>query len=335
MKYVALAAVAIAAFAGTATAGVGNGTKPNPGQAAVNSQSSANNGNGNGSQAAPQASAKPDSQSQPAPKGKATGNKNGSGTASPAPTAAPATPPATPPGQAKQAAKANGPGVKPSNTTGKWTTCTVGGSPSAACTGNGPKTDGSKQYGNGRTAAQVALGKGAPAGAVLTGPGNSQPHKITGCGMPDNPSGGVDVHAYHPGTCTTPSAPAAAAPVIHASIARPAKVKPAPTKVRTETVSPPAAWAPPDVASAASSPSSPVTAATVLPTGGVLGVKVTVTKKQAKADTPHVLPARVASFVVRQTLPFTGLRIWTVMLAGLALIAAGMALRFRRGAAFR
>jgi hypothetical protein len=108
--------------------------------------------------------------------------------------------PATPPGQAKQAAKASSsaPGVKPSSsTTGvKPTHCSTGGTATAAtCSGNGPKADGSKQYGNGKTAAQIANSRGAPAGTVLTGPGNSQPHKVAVCPKKNNKSGGVDVHA--------------------------------------------------------------------------------------------------------------------------------------------
>jgi hypothetical protein len=76
-------------------------------------------------------------------------------------------------------------GVKPSSTTSHWTKTHVGDSP-----------DVSKRYGNGKTAAQIAKSKGAPDSAELTGPGNSQPHKITDCRHKSNRSGGVDVHAY-------------------------------------------------------------------------------------------------------------------------------------------
>lgn len=76
-------------------------------------------------------------------------------------------------------------GVKPSSTTSHWTKTKVGDSP-----------DVSKRYGNGKTAAQIAKSKGAPDSAVLTGPGNSQPHKISDCRHKSNKSGGVDVHAY-------------------------------------------------------------------------------------------------------------------------------------------
>src|SRR5260221_7103946 len=75
-------------------------------------------------------------------------------------------------------------GTKPGSDTSKWTTTHVGDKP-----------DVSKRYGNGTTAAQIAKSRGAPDDTVLTGPGNSQPHKVTACGKPSNRSGGVDVHA--------------------------------------------------------------------------------------------------------------------------------------------
>jgi hypothetical protein len=94
-------------------------------------------------------------------------------------------------------------GVKPDNTTTgtKPTQCSTGGATgdTATCTAVAPtpatKPDVSKRYGNGETAAQIAVGRGAPAGTLITGPGNSQPHKVTACGKPNNKSGGVDVHA--------------------------------------------------------------------------------------------------------------------------------------------
>jgi hypothetical protein len=48
----------------------------------------------------------------------------------------------------------------------------------------------SKRYGNGKTAAQIANSRGAPAGTEILGPGNSQPHKV--CGKNGH---FVDVHA--------------------------------------------------------------------------------------------------------------------------------------------
>jgi len=66
----------------------------------------------------------------------------------------------------------------------------------ASDNGHTPQTnaDVSKRYGNGKTAAQIAVSRGG-IGVQLTGPGNSQPHKVSVCGKPNNRSGGVDVHA--------------------------------------------------------------------------------------------------------------------------------------------
>jgi hypothetical protein len=81
-------------------------------------------------------------------------------------------------------------GVKPSNDTSKDQTCTTGGGQGSSATCSSStypgKADSSKRYGNGKTAAQIANGKGAPSKTPIYGPGNSQPHKI--CGR--------DVHAY-------------------------------------------------------------------------------------------------------------------------------------------
>ena len=102
--------------------------------------------------------------------------------------------------------------MKPANNTAKGTHCSTGGSPGAAtCTATGAntaqaaaKSDASKRYGNGQTAAQIAVGRGAPAGTDIYGPGNSQPHKVTDC----KHKHGVDVHAvksYSNAACTAPA----------------------------------------------------------------------------------------------------------------------------------
>jgi hypothetical protein len=166
-------ALAVAAFAGAAAAG---------------------NGNGNGNESAPgqvkqEQAAQPAQPQQSAP---ATSSQN------------------TPPGQAKKSSgtsdsshgvNSTQAGKKPSNSTTKWTHCSTAGGvgASALCAGvqgtPNDQPDVSKRYGNGKTAAQIANSRGAPAGTILTGPGNSQPHKVTACGKPNNKSGGVDVHA--------------------------------------------------------------------------------------------------------------------------------------------
>ena len=189
-------------------------------------------------------------------------------------------------------------GVKPSNKTKKWTTCTTGAG--GTCPGNG-KSDASKRYGNGKTAAQIVTQKGAPAGTKLTGPGNSQPHKVTGCGLPNNKSGGVDVHAYQAKPCPTTT-----------------------TTAETTTTAPATTTVAAAVASAPSTPPPSVES-------GVLG---TSTVLLAPASTPASAPAGVlgtlktlGTSATTGTLPFTGLRLWIVALIALGLIGTGVATR--------
>jgi hypothetical protein len=203
-------------------------------------------------------------------------------------------------------------GVKPGPTTTHWTHCTTGGTASAAtCTssdsGHTPQTsaDVSKLYGNGKTAAQIAVSRGG-VNVQLTGPGNSQPHKVTACGEPSNPSGGVDVHAVKSYSNSACSPAAAAATARSSSITTPASVS-----VSTPPAQP-AARAP--VHAAATAP----------PANGVLGAHVTLTPKH------HAAGHGVLGTVTRigaSTLPFTGFRLWLVALAAMALAAAGVALR--------
>jgi len=108
----------------------------------------------------------------------------------------------TPPGQATQqqtSTSGTSAGVKPSNDTFKDQTCTTGGGQGSSATCQSStypnNADSSKLYGNGKTAAQIANGKGAPSGTPVFGPGNSQPHKI--CGR--------DVHAYKGSSKKCPS----------------------------------------------------------------------------------------------------------------------------------
>ena len=101
-----------------------------------------------------------------------------------------------------------------STTSTKWTTCnpTGGTGTAATCPSThgtaqaAVKADASKRYGNAQTAAQIAVSRGG-SGVKLTGPGNSQPHKVSTCLHKTNPSGGVDVHAiknggYSSAACT-------------------------------------------------------------------------------------------------------------------------------------
>jgi hypothetical protein len=111
-----------------------------------------------------------------------------------------ANPHGTPPGQANQQTTTtattsdNSTGVKPSSTTahGAHNTHAAAGS---------NKT---KQYGNGKTAGQIAEKNGASSDTDLYGPGNSQPHKVLVCS--NGKSHWVDVHAlksHRAGACPT------------------------------------------------------------------------------------------------------------------------------------
>jgi hypothetical protein len=184
-------ALGLAAFAGSAAAGNGNG----------------NNGNGVGN-APPAAAPAPAPAAAPGNSGAAPGQVKQTDAPQPA-TQQPAahgssandhssthatahTTHATP---THSTSPTTQPGVKPSNTTQHWTHTTVGASPNV-----------SKRYGNGQTAAGIAQSRGAPSDTQLTGPGNSQPHKVSACGTPTNRSGGVDIHAvksYDQASCTT------------------------------------------------------------------------------------------------------------------------------------
>src|SRR5947209_189820 len=80
---------------------------------------------------------------------------------------------------------------------------------SANAPGQEKKADATKQYGNGKTAAQIAVSRGAPAGTLIYGPGNSQPHKVVACGH----THAVDVHAIKSYSQTDCSAAVPVAPV--------------------------------------------------------------------------------------------------------------------------
>ena len=124
--------------------------------------------------------------------GNANGNGNGNGNASVGVSASADSSPGNSenaPGQVKkeeeaapavvaEAEPANSEGVKPSSNTAKDTH-------------EAALPEKTKEYGNGKTAGQIAIANGAGPSTILHGPGNSQPHKAAGC------AGGheVDVHA--------------------------------------------------------------------------------------------------------------------------------------------
>jgi hypothetical protein len=291
------------AFTGSAFAGTGQGNDNAPGQAKKDQAAAA--------------------QAAPAP-----------ATATPAPATAQQQPSGhVPPGQAKKqqstSASSSGStqsstqlGVKPASNTTKWTHCTTGGTPGATTcksSDNGhtpqPNADASKRYGNGKTAAQIAVSRGG-SGYQLTGPGNSQPHKVWVCGKKNNKSGGVDVHAvksYANLSCTHTQTAAATTQSCGTTS----------TCSNTAAVAPVTPAASPVVQSSAPvTQGSPVTNST----GGVLGAQITLTPPQPARH--GVLGA--VTHLSGATLPFTGFPLWFAVVIALALILGGTALR-RRG----
>jgi hypothetical protein len=184
-------------------------------------------------------------------------------------------------------------GVKPSNDTAHDTRAAA-------------SSDETKQYGNGKTAGQIAVQNGAAPSTILHGPGNSQPHKAVPC------SGGheVDVHALkgkRRKSCGTPPS-------------SPPHSTPDPGKVGDPAHGPNAGGSTP--APAASSPSVATTSASAKPAVS--------TKHVGVESAAGVLSATGA--IGGGTLPFTGFPIWVLMLTGLALVGLGVTLR-RRSAA--
>lgn len=229
----------------------------------------------------------------------------------------PAAPPDTPPGQAKKTAAASSTaGVKPSSTTAHGATCTTGGGTgsSATCT-PGPKPDSSKAYGNGKTAAQIANGYVGP-GQKLTGPGNSQPHKL--CVHHPNPSGGQDEHSAKHGissACAPAQTSATVAPTSTESSVQSTSIVQETAQSQTSIAaqaaavvsSTPAVFAPAQVLGEL----SPLAAPKLQARGAVLGS---------------------IGRIRGSTLPFTGLALGAAVLAALALLGTGAVIRRRRSA---
>jgi hypothetical protein len=217
-------------------------------------------------------------------------------------------------------------GVKPSSTTTKWTHCRTGGLGTATvlCTAQAgtpaAKADVSKLYGNGQTAAQIAVGRGAPDGTLITGPGNSQPHKVTACGKPSNKSGGVDVHAVKSYDASACAATQPAVTQVQAAVVATTPVVKSPVTA-TATTTPPATVG--AVNNAPTTQSSP-SASPSQNAGGVLGTSSTIVKPKAKGGVLGAVSSPAGS-----TLPFTGFPVWVALLVGLGLIAAGLTLRHR------
>jgi len=175
-------------------------------------------------------------------------------------------------------------------------------------------TDTSKQYGQGKTtAAQIANSRGAPAGTPLTGPGNSQPHKVAVRPHKKNRSGGVDVHAvksYKTAACATQQS---------------AQV----TIGQTQSTTIQAGVA----GSAAVTTTAAATAQTTA--GAAAGVQATIARPGKGHGAGGVLGAvtRLGVAGTRSTLPFTGFPLWMTVLIALGLISGGLVVRVRTGVA--
>jgi hypothetical protein len=193
---------------------------------------------------------------------------------------------------------ANSEGVKPSNTTGPETYAAA-------------SSDKTKEYGDGKTAGQIAIQNGAVPSAILHGPGNSQPHKAAPC------SGGheVDVHGLkgkgHQKACGTSSPPGGPAP--------------GSTPGGNSSSSTNRGFDPkPEAGVPAADPgSTPADPGSSQPAGGVASHSV-------EQGSHGVLAA--AAVVGRGTLPFTGFPLWGLALVALMLVGFGLALRRQTGA---
>ena len=244
----------------------------------------------------------------------------------------PAQPQAAQPQAAQPVAQSDtAPGIKPSNSTDKWTKCSTGGGTgtTATCTSSNPKTtkaDASKRYGNGKTAAQIANSRGAPAGTVISGPGNSQPHKVAVCPGKTNKSGGKDVHAvksYSTASCSSqPQQTTSLTAQTSATQSSSAQVSSSSTAQQSSTSSSEST-----AVSASAVASTPVSAE-----AGVLGA-VTALSSPSPVQAQGGVLGTLAK-ISGGTLPFSGFPLWEAMLAALALLAVGVALR-RRSAVTR
>lgn len=155
------------------------------------------------------------------------------------------------------------------------------------------QSDETKQYGNGQTAGQIAQKNGAPGSTDLHGPGNSQPHKATPCSGRHE----VDVHALkgkHNAKCGSTPDP---------------KPDPKPT---------PDPKPDPKLNPAPTPPATSTTAATPSSKPGSRG---------SGSSTSHGVLSGTQAAGKEATLPFTGQALWLFVLAGLVLIATGLALR--------
>jgi hypothetical protein len=261
-------ALGVAVFANSAFAGNGNGT---------------GNGNGNADGVVPSAAVEGDSSHG---KSEAPGQaKKEAEAGQPAPVVASVV--------VAEETAANSEGVKPSNTTEHETHAAA-------------SSDKTKEYGNGKTAGQIAIQNGAAPSAILHGPGNSQPHKVAPCSGRHE----VDVHGLkgkgHQKACGTSSPP----------------VGPAPGSTPGGHSSSSSDRKPDSGVPAADPGSTPADPGSSQPAGGVAS--------HSEQGSQGVLA--VAAVVGRGTLPFTGFPLWAVALVALMLLGFGLALLRQAGA---
>jgi hypothetical protein len=172
-------------------------------------------------------------------------------------------------------------------------------------------SDQTKQYGNGKTAGQIALENGAAPITVLHGPGNSQPHKTSPC------SGGheVDVHALkgkRRGACgSQPPSPPTPRPSPTPDPAKPGDPGHGGSNASVSTPAAPQ-----------SSAVDPKTAAKPKPA---------VSPKKAGVEAAAGVLSATGP-IGYGTLPFTGFPVWVVVLIALGLIVLGLFMRRRSSA---
>jgi hypothetical protein len=368
--------VILSTFAGSALAGNGNGNGAGQGNGNGNSQATpatetASPTHGN-SASAPGQNKDSTSSTSSTPSTSGSGKSGGGHQAT-----KPSGSSSTTKGSASQNSGSQS-GMKPTNATTHHTYCSTGGSASStSCTpmsGNtagvqSGKSDVSKRYGNGNTAAQIAVSRGAPANTMIYGPGNSQPHKVQPCPGSNH---WVDVHAvksYSTASCaaSTPSSESATTQhVCGATTVTTTKTvtqkghaygllkqgKALHTRTKTETTTTPTG----EVCSSSSTttflnvvtqqaskvgsavagqtPAATQTAGgsqlASSPSSGVLGVTATAKSGKPAGGVAGALAA--VGNVAGQTLPFTGFPLWIAVLVAAGLIALGFALR-RQGRA--
>jgi hypothetical protein len=186
-------------------------------------------------------------------------------------------------------------GVKPSNDTDKDTHAQAA-------------SDKTKEYGNGKTAGQIAIQNGAAPTTTLHGPGNSQPHKASPC------AGGheVDVHALkgkRNGSCGS------------------SHPTPTPTPTPQPNPVPDPGPKPKDpVPAAPSSPSLSTPSVSPAGTAGAPAVTTASPSKEHRGSGKGSVPGSTGAVAARTTLPFTGVDLWSAVFVGVMLILIGLAL---------